>query len=476
MNKSLIGKSKIPLQFRMLHTLIGFAIFFSLITIPAEAQVIRLLGIATSAEFLWWPIVFFILKLIYCVYGFAYFRHALYSIILFRAIYIVFLKVAIWLPASSFWTMQEIYTQVLGRDIFYLVESSVFLWACILLPTRVFGIKNEKHARHIFLFSLITFCLLNMSELNYKSDTSSTQLIIPLLIYGFISIFFHMLRGRIAIIEKIDSPNHIENHLFRFQLPNRLTTNDYRFKYHHLLFCSSIVFFIASKTMAAKFISIGFLTINVGGIVFSLAYLTADIMTDVYGIERTKQMIWFTIFCNLLFVFNVWVTTVLGIGDNDSFKLILHNQTRMFVASGVAFFLGMTINSTAISILKARQRNRGISLKKEFITTVWTRIATSSAFGIMIDVSLFSLIAFYDIVPTERLGSVIFFEDIYKISYEVLLAPVSILLIYLLKVKEKVDVYDELSNLNPFKINTNYKFSANRFDENYIKLKERDNG
>jgi queuosine precursor transporter len=161
---------------------------------------------------------------------------------------------------------------------------------------------------------------------------------------------------------------------------------------------------------------------------------------------------------------------------HHQFKLILHNQTRMFIASGIAFFLGMTINSTAISILKARQRNRGISLKKEFITTVWTRIATSSAFGIMIDVSIFSLIAFYDIVPNEKLGSVIFFEDIYKISYEVLLAPVSILLIYLLKIKEKVDTYDERSNLNPFKIETNYKFSANRFDENYTKLKEHDNG
>ena len=37
--------------------------------------------------------------------------------------------------------------------------------------------------------------------------------------------------------------------------------------------------------------------------------------------------------------------------------------------------------------------------------------------------------------------------------------------------KEKVDIYDELSNLNPFRINTNYKFSANKFDENYIKSK-----
>ncbi|WP_231957851.1 VUT family protein [Legionella pneumophila] len=236
------------------------------------------------------------------------------------------------------------------------------------------------------------------------------------------------------------------------------------------------MFFIASKTMAAKFISIGFLTINVGGIVFSLAYLAADMMTDVYGIERTKQMVLFVIFCNLLFVFDVWITNLLAIGENDPFRLILHNQARMFIASATAFFLGMTINSTVISFIKSRQRRRGISLKKEFITTVWTRIATSSAFGIIIDVSLFSLVAFYGIVPNEKLASVIIFEDVYKISYEVFLAPVSILLIYFLKVKEKVDIYDELSNLNPFRIDTNYKVSANKFAENYVNPARRNDG
>ena len=476
MNSSLIGKSKTPLQFKVFHTLLGFAVFFSLITVPAEAQIINVLGIPTASEFLWWPIVFFALQLIYRVYGFAYLRHTVYSVILFHAVYVLFLKFAIWLPASSFWKMQETYTQVLGRDVFYLIKSTIFLWACTILPIRLLDTKNEKQSRYVFLISLMAFCLLNMAFLNPEDSTSATQLITPLLIYWFLNIFSRMLRDQIAGIEQIERPNNADNRLFQFQLPHTLMTSDKRFKYHHMLFCSSIVFFIASKTMAAKFISIGFLTINVGGIVFSLAYLTADMMTDVYGIERTKQMVLFVIFCNLLFVFDVWITNLLAVGDNDPFKSILHNQARMFIASATAFFLGMTINSTVISIIKTRQRKRGISLKKEFITTVWTRIAASSAFGIMIDVSLFSLVAFYGIVPTEKLGSVILFEDAYKISYEVLLAPISILLIYWLKVKEKVDSYDELSNLNPFRIDTNYKFSANKFDENYIKPKGRDNG
>ncbi len=472
MTNVLAGKSKTPLQFRVFHTLLGFAVFFSLITIPAEAQVINIFGVPISSEFLWWPVVFFVLRLIYNVYGLAYLRHTVYLVILFHAVYILFLKFAIWLPASSFWKMQETYTQVLGRDFFYIIKSSLFLWGCVLLPTRM----NIKQSQYVFFASLLIFFMLNMLWLNPQDEVTELELIIGLMIFCFLNLFCQMLCDLISKIEQVEPLNEADNGLFKFRPQQHSVKDSKTFKYHHILFCSSIVFFIASKTMAAKFISIGFLTINVGGIVFSLAYLAADMMTDVYGIERTKQMILFVIFCNLLFVFDVWITNLLAIHESDPFRAILHNQARMFIASATAFFLGMTINSTVISIIKSRQRKRGISLKKEFITTVWTRIATSSAFGIIIDVSLFSLVAFYGIVPTEKLSSVIAFEDAYKISYEVLLAPVSILLIYFLKVKEKVDIYDELSNLNPFRIDTNYKLSANKFAENYIPPERRNDG
>ncbi|RUQ81717.1 VUT family protein [Legionella septentrionalis] len=462
------SKSKIPLQFKVFHTLLGFAVFFSLVTLPAETQLIKVGGILTTSELLWWPVVFFIFQLIYTVYGFAYLRHAVYLVILFHTIYILFLRLAICLPSSSFWKMQEIYAQVLYRDFSYLLKSAFFLWICALFLIKLFAKANKEFERYIFLMALIIFTFLNLFWLNSKSNVNSSQILVSILIFYFLNIFLNKLLIIILRIEHVTYAQETQKQLFKFQLPKNINSYEEMFKYHHILFCFSIVFFITSKTISAKFISIGFLTINVGGVVFSLVYLTADMMTDVYGIERTKQMILFVIFCNLLFIFFIWITNLLALNDKGEFQLILHNQTRMFIASAIAFFLGMTINSTAISIIKWRQRKRGISLKKEFLTTVWARIATSTAFGIIIDVSFFSLVAFYGIVPNEKLTSIIIFEDIYKISYEFLLAPVSILLIYLLKVKEKVDIYDELNNLNPFRINTNYKMGANKFYENYV--------
>ncbi|MBA2648093.1 MAG: hypothetical protein H0U75_00595 [Legionella sp.] len=180
MNNPLTGKSKTPLQFKIFHTLLGFGVFFSLITVPAEAQMINITGIATASELLWWPLVFFVLRIIYSVYGFAYLRHAVYMIILFHAMYILFLKLAIWLPASSFWKMQAVYEQVLGRDFLYIVKSSLFLWACFLLPIRISNISNQRHSGYIFWVGLLIFCLLDIYWLNLHIANVS-QLIVPLL-------------------------------------------------------------------------------------------------------------------------------------------------------------------------------------------------------------------------------------------------------------------------------------------------------
>ena len=286
------GKSKIPLNFKLLHTLIGLTVFFSLVTVPAEAQVVNLFGIPVASEFLWWPIVFFLLQLIHNAYGFSFLRHTVYLVILFHALYVLFLKLAIWLPSSSFWQMQESYTQVLGRDVYYLIDSSVFFWGTTLLPLWYANLSDEKVVCFTFFAFLIIFSLLNMLWISPKDITGAAQLAIPALIYGFLSIFSVQLLKIVTKIEQSKLEKDNIKQLFKIQLPTNMGNQSRElFKYHHMLFCSSIVFFIASKTMAAKFISIGYLTINVGGIVFSLAYLVADIMTDVYGIERTKQMV-----------------------------------------------------------------------------------------------------------------------------------------------------------------------------------------
>ena len=470
------GKSRHPLQFKAFHTILGLCVFFSLITIPTECQIISMLNFEISAQFLWWPIICFLLAIIERTYGFEYLRQSVYLIILFRSIYILFLKIAIIIPSSSFWKLQDAYSNVLGRDFNYIINSSITIWVCFLVIPRIkllfMGTKkiDGKYIYLFFSFSLALYCCIFIQKYSLSAEIYENNLIFSSLFFVFLYFIYFFFSKTISSIENIN-PLQKNMDLLKFKTSIQNDQDKIIFKYHHILFCINIVFFIASKTMASKFISIGFFTINVGGLVFSLSYLTADIMTDAYGIERTKQMIYFVLLINLIFVFNIWITKFLSLDQNSDYCHILNNQFRLFFASAPSYFLGMTLNSSVISILKNKQRKRGISLKKEFLTTVWIRIATSSAFGIFFDVSLFSFSAFYDVVPNDKLMSIIFFEDIYKISYEIILAPISVLLIYLIKTKEKIDIYDNFSNLNPFKLNTNYNFDANKFHDNFTEAK-----
>lgn len=99
----------------------------------------------------------------------------MYAVLLFHAIYILFLKFAIWLPASLFWKMQEHYTQVLGRDFLYLIKSSLFLWGCAVLPIRFASPANHKYYGYIFWVSLVAFCFLDMGWLNMHKNTQTPR-------------------------------------------------------------------------------------------------------------------------------------------------------------------------------------------------------------------------------------------------------------------------------------------------------------
>lgn len=457
------------LQFKVFHSILAFAILFSFLSLPAEPVIINFFGLMPSSQFIWWPFVVYFLYKINIIYGFEYYRHAVYVIVIFRFIYVLIIKLAITLPSASFWELSIPFSHIFDRDYIYIFFSSAKIWVAFFLPVKL--THKYPFLNHIKLFnpliSLLILCLLNLFQSNIIEDYIST-----ILIYLLIVCFLDFLEEKIIKIENITPINNNVS-LFRF-FPqyNLISVPDKIYlKYHHILFCSGVLFFITAKTISSKFISISGFTINAGGLVFSLAYIVADIMTDAYGIERTKQLIYFIIFSNFLFVADIWLTNQLltDASANVFFTLVFNNQTWIFLASILSFLIGAMANGSLLSLFKQRQKSRKISLKKEFLITVWLRVSTSTLLGIVTDVSLFSFIAFWGIVPGNQLAKIVFFENIYKITYEFLITPLAILAIYLIKIKEKIDIYDQLSNLNPFKINVIYPVNSNKFYENYTK-------
>ena len=94
---------------------------------------------------------------------------------------------------------------------------------------------------------------------------------------------------------------------------------------------------ITSNIIAVKLIDLGIGPVNIGGlqiltvlpvavIVFPISYIVGDILTEVYGYNLARRVIWLGFVCNLFAVVVFWTAGLLPAIDPDvqgAYKLIL---------------------------------------------------------------------------------------------------------------------------------------------------------
>ncbi len=68
---------------------------------------------------------------------------------------------------------------------------------------------------------------------------------------------------------------------------------------------------IISNIIAVKLVSIGGLILPAAVILFPITYIIGDVLTEVYGYARARQVIWLGFICNLIAVVAIWVAGLL---------------------------------------------------------------------------------------------------------------------------------------------------------------------
>ncbi|MDH5507482.1 MAG: VUT family protein, partial [Anaerolineae bacterium] len=63
---------------------------------------------------------------------------------------------------------------------------------------------------------------------------------------------------------------------------------------------------IVSNIIAVKLVAIFGLFLPAAVILFPIAYIFGDVLTEVYGYARARQVIWTGFFCNLIAVAAIW--------------------------------------------------------------------------------------------------------------------------------------------------------------------------
>jgi hypothetical protein len=209
---------------------------------------------------------------------------------------------------------------------------------------------------------------------------------------------------------------------------------------------------IVSNIIAVKIVHIAGLFLPAAVILFPIAYIFGDILTEVYGYGRARQVIWIGFLCNLLAVVAIWLAGRLPAAPfwtagqfetpetaQAAYQSILGFTPRLLLASFIAYLAGEFLNSFVLARLKVRTAGRYL----------WLRTIASTLVGQGADSAVFISIAFWGIFPAGDLGQAILSQWLFKVVYEALATPLTYLIVNALKKAEGEDYYDRDTDFNP---------------------------
>jgi len=219
-----------------------------------------------------------------------------------------------------------------------------------------------------------------------------------------------------------------------------------RFRYFDLLLGLFVAVLLISNVASTKIVQLGPFSFDGGTILFPLAYIFGDILTEVYGYRLSRRVIW-TGFAaaglmSVIFIIVGRLPAAPEWNNQDAYDRILGFTPRLVLASLVAYWAGEFSNSFTLAKMKIATRGRWL----------WMRTIGSTLVGEGIDTLLFVVVAFWGVLPSPLLISVIVSNYVFKVGVEVLFTPLMYAVVRLLKRREGIDVYDYLTNFNPFSL------------------------
>jgi uncharacterized integral membrane protein (TIGR00697 family) len=205
-----------------------------------------------------------------------------------------------------------------------------------------------------------------------------------------------------------------------------------------------VAILLISNVASTKILRMGPFSFDGGTILFPLAYIFGDVLTEVYGYRRSRRVIW-TGFISLGLAAAVFTIVDLlppaaGWELQQSYHAILGQTPRIVLGSLVGYFSGEFSNSYVLARMKILTRGRWL----------WTRTIGSTLVGEAVDTCLFLTIAFLGVLPLPLLWAVFISNYVFKVGVEVLFTPVTYRVTGLLKRLEAEDYYDYHTDFNPF--------------------------
>lgn len=212
---------------------------------------------------------------------------------------------------------------------------------------------------------------------------------------------------------------------------------------------------VVSNIIAVKIVDLAGLHLPAAVILFPLAYIFGDILTEVYGYARARRAIWTGFACNLLAVIAIWIGGRLppsalwtastydtpALAD-QAYHAILGFTPRLLLASFTAYLMGEFLNAFVLAKLKVRTAGRHL----------WLRTITSTLAGQAVDSAAFLTVAFAGLLPPSALAQMVLVQWLVKSAYEAAATPLTYLAVNALKRAEGEDYFDRDTDFNPARL------------------------
>ncbi|PWH14594.1 MAG: transporter [Anaerolineae bacterium] len=229
--------------------------------------------------------------------------------------------------------------------------------------------------------------------------------------------------------------------------------------YHYFDFIMAAfvtVLVVSNIASSAKIIDLGFqlfgvpMAFDAGTILFPVSYIFGDILTEVYGYQRSRRVIWAGFAALALSALVFWLIQHLPgeaawqqYAGDAAYAAILGGMSSggILLGSLAGYWSGEFSNSFVLAKLKIHTAGRHL----------WLRTISSTLVGQGVDTLAFVLVAtLLGVFPWSLFVTLTVTNYLFKCAVEALMTPVTYALVNLLKRAENEDFYDRETNFNPF--------------------------
>lgn len=189
---------------------------------------------------------------------------------------------------------------------------------------------------------------------------------------------------------------------------------------------------------------------DAGTILFPISYIFGDILTEVYGYQKSRRVIWVGFACLVLSAAIFWIVGAMPgeatwqeYAGDAAYQAILGGMSTGGIVLGslAGYLTGEFTNSLILAKLKVITQGRWL----------WLRTISSTLLGQLVDTLMFVAVASaLRVFPWSLFLTLTVSNYLFKCAVEALMTPLTYAVVGTLKHVEDEDYYDRDTNFNPF--------------------------